>query len=619
MFLEAAYEVVRKRDERINSYFKKCPDDIRALFEAILKELGLEINEENLLALKKRFFHLREDSIMNLLRKGNFSKEEIYEIQLDLYELTKNFWIKEHEKLINELSAFVGPFYAEILRGVHKIGIAFSKWQPHWSKHIIQTINEELSLEFAGDEAKIMAFLLENDLLDEVDGEVAERCYSVLVKTESGKYIVKCYSEIFQEEVEEAVRAIDELIVNLEKLDDEYKLQWILYFNALKTALLEKNRSETIKRWAAVDKIWMEIKSPVQVGHPLEYYEDKYRKAVALELDVRIKNPNLKSEVKNSIVQMYKKYCKDEKLLKIALSNIEKTQLYISTPATFYGAEFNGLFSAQVVPNDEKVSAEMGKKIFAFVDKVYEDIKARPKMALSYEILGKEFMNRFYKDLEDKEKFVKVYDITTIGHEFGHILWVDENSESVMNKSGMFKNIEEFKATTGGLMAFFENEDKDLIDAILDDTIKRAVGLVAWMEVDEVLPYYIEGLIHLTGLFESGVIEFDGKKLLISKSALKPYLAPIKKQTKIYKPKPEKIDIKLDLHGLRLEEALEKTEEYLNKAALAGLEEVWIYHGMGKGILAKGITELLKNHPLVKEFKDAPSHMGGYGAKIVKL
>jgi len=118
---------------------------------------------------------------------------------------------------------------------------------------------------------------------------------------------------------------------------------------------------------------------------------------------------------------------------------------------------------------------------------------------------------------------------------------------------------------------------------------------------------------------KNALVEFDGKKLLISKSALKPYLAPIKKQTKIYKPKPEKIDIKLDLHGLRLEEALEKTEEYLNKAALAGLEEVWIYHGMGKGILAKGITELLKNHPLVKEFKDAPSHMGGYGAKIVKL
>jgi hypothetical protein len=82
-----------------------------------------------------------------------------------------------------------------------------------------------------------------------------------------------------------------------------------------------------------------------------------------------------------------------------------------------------------------------------------------------------------------------------------------------MNKSGMFKNVEEFKATTGGLMAFFEKEKEELKYAVLDDIIKRAVGLIAWMEVDEVLPYYIEGLIHLTGLFESGVISFNGKRL----------------------------------------------------------------------------------------------------------
>ena len=118
---------------------------------------------------------------------------------------------------------------------------------------------------------------------------------------------------------------------------------------------------------------------------------------------------------------------------------------------------------------------------------------------------------------------------------------------------------------------------------------------------------------------KNAFVEFDGKKLLIPKHELKPYLMPLKKETKIYKPKPTKIDIKLDLHGLRLEEAIEKTEKYLNDAALAGLEEVLIYHGLGKGILAKGITDLLKNHPLVKEFKDAPPHMGGYGAKLVKL
>ncbi len=497
-----AYEVVRKRDKRVNSYFKNPPKEIMEVFEGILKEFGLKINEDNLFALKKRVFHLREDALFNMLK--DFDKKRIRDIQFRLYEITKNFWLNEHKKLIDEIAAFVGPFYSEVLKGVHKIGIAFSKWQPAWMNHIIYTINEELSLEFGGDESKVMAFLMERGLIDE------ERSYSVLVK-EDGEYRVRSYYEVFQKEIDEAVLAIDELVFNLVDLEDEFKIEWIRYFEALKEALVA--RENLLQKWQKVDEVWMDIKAPIQVGHPLEYYEDKFRKAVALELDVRIKNPNLKSEVKKSIVKMYKKYCLDKELLNKALQNINKTQLYISTPATFYGAEFNGLFSAQVVPNDEQVSLEKGKKIFAFVDKVYEDIKARPKMALSYEIFGKSFMDRFYSELEDREKFIKVYDITTIGHEFGHILWVDEESERVMNKSGMFKNIEEFKATTGGLMAFFENEEKDLIDAILDDTIKRAVGLIAWMEVDEVLPYYIEGLIHLSGLFESGVIKFNGKNL----------------------------------------------------------------------------------------------------------
>ena len=41
--------------------------------------------------------------------------------------------------------------------------------------------------------------------------------------------------------------------------------------------------------------------------------------------------------------------------------------------------------------------------------------------------------------------------------------------------------------------------------------MSRAVGLMAWREVGEVLPYYCEGLIHLDILFGSGVITYDGQ------------------------------------------------------------------------------------------------------------
>ena len=78
-----------------------------------------------------------------------------------------------------------------------------------------------------------------------------------------------------------------------------------------------------------------------------------------------------------------------------------------------------------------------------------------------------------------------------------------------MNRSGQFKNIEEFKATTGGLMAFFENEDEQLKKHIIDDLVSRAVKLMLWREVGEVLPYYCEGLIHLDILFKSGMISYN--------------------------------------------------------------------------------------------------------------
>ncbi len=93
-----------------------------------------------------------------------------------------------------------------------------------------------------------------------------------------------------------------------------------------------------------------------------------------------------------------------------------------------------------------------------------------------------------------------------------------------MNKTGNFKNIEEFKATTGGLISFFldeSNDEKDLEKQVLMDTLKRAVGLIGWMEVDEVQPYYCEGLIHLNALFDTKILNWAEEELTIDISAVK--------------------------------------------------------------------------------------------------
>jgi hypothetical protein len=140
-----------------------------------------------------------------------------------------------------------------------------------------------------------------------------------------------------------------------------------------------------------------------------------------------------------------------------------------------------------------------------------ESKKAKPIMKLSVETLGLNFVKKQKNLIETNPTlWQEIYNISTIGHEFGHILWIDSDTEIVMNSSGEFKNIEVFKATAGGLMAFFNNEKNSLKNHIIDDLVSRAIGLMAWREVGEVLPYYCEGLIHLDILFSSSVISYDG-------------------------------------------------------------------------------------------------------------
>ena len=55
--------------------------------------------------------------------------------------------------------------------------------------------------------------------------------------------------------------------------------------------------------------------------------------------------------------------------------------------------------------------------------------------------------------------------------------------------------------------------------------------------------------------------------------------------------KPETGNIKLDLHGLRAEEAIENLDKFLSDALLAGFEEVLVYHGIGSGKLAFAVKE----------------------------
>ncbi len=74
-----------------------------------------------------------------------------------------------------------------------------------------------------------------------------------------------------------------------------------------------------------------------------------------------------------------------------------------------------------------------------------------------------------------------------------------------------------------------------------------------------------------------------------------------------------------DVRGMSLEEALTAVGLYLDEAVLAGLNEVYIIHGKGTGILRSGIQQDLRKNRHVKSFRRGMYGEGEDGVTVVTL
>ena len=74
-----------------------------------------------------------------------------------------------------------------------------------------------------------------------------------------------------------------------------------------------------------------------------------------------------------------------------------------------------------------------------------------------------------------------------------------------------------------------------------------------------------------------------------------------------------------DVRGMNLEEALDAVSLYLDEAVLAGLNEVYIIHGKGTGILRAGIQQDLRKNRHVKSFRRGVYGEGEDGVTVVTL
>ncbi len=221
---------------------------------------------------------------------------------------------------------------------------------------------------------------------------------------------------------------------------------------------------------------------------------------------------------------------------------------------------------------------------------------------------------------------------------------VDEKLDDIKKKElslkeereNLFKELEEQRKALKNSYAVAINEAKTAAKAGDTGAIHRAMNkaktklpkeaenkeiLNLEFNIGDTVKYHSQkGVIVSMKGKKDATIEVEGMRVHVKTKNLR--------HTKIIKPKPrtnvqvqveKKSGLKCDLHGMRADEATDTLDKFLSDALINGWDEVIIYHGIGTGKLSYAVKNFLIAHPRVKGFDDAPQHLGGFGAKIVKL
>ncbi|MGB5919730.1 MAG: CiaB protein, partial [Arcobacter sp.] len=202
------YEYLNAQKNEVNKLVSALEDkqyDKLNLINDFAKSLNLKMSDDLRYALVTRLVNLRDDSLVQVLKKLGLDEKEVIDLQEKAYLFVKEFWHSKHKKTLDYIkdNNFLTPFYQAIFQGVYDVGIKMSSWQSSWTAHIINGINKELLTKFDGNEEKVFDYLESNSLFDLGHNSMTvDRSYSALVKKGNG-YENQAYIKAFKKQTTE--------------------------------------------------------------------------------------------------------------------------------------------------------------------------------------------------------------------------------------------------------------------------------------------------------------------------------------------------------------------------------------------------------------------------------
>ncbi len=198
---------------------------------------------------------------------------------------------------------------------------------------------------------------------------------------------------------------------------------------------------------------------------------------------------------------------------------------------------------------------------------------------------------------------------------------IKEKSESSWSsKSEVEGGIKRFRDIMGKLEQRVESEEAKLKEQINSLTANRKIPIREGSEVI-VKRSGKRGRVVRRERNKRWLVETDSIRISIDECDLEPVDGLVEKSRPMwdFSGNLSKPQFELDVRGKHLDDAINEVEKQIDSALLSGLKEFSIIHGMGEGILQRGIREYLKSNNSVDSFYFARPEDGGFGKTIVKL
>ncbi len=129
--LQKIYDYLDKEKAKTNELLKFLENkefDKLLLIDDFAKILDLKMSDDLRFALVTRLVNLRDDSLVQVLKKLDKNEKEIIDIQEKAYQFVKKYWHEKHKNLIDFIiqKNLLTPFYSEIFIGGYTVSLTMT-------------------------------------------------------------------------------------------------------------------------------------------------------------------------------------------------------------------------------------------------------------------------------------------------------------------------------------------------------------------------------------------------------------------------------------------------------------------------------------------------------------